>query len=121
MKRIAFGIVLGLFVFAASAQAKPAAKAAKKEVAEAADTQKAVTLSGQIGCGMCAFKVTKTCNDAIRVKEDGKEVVYLFAADAARKHDMAMCKTVRDGKVTGVVSEEDGKKTIKVSKIEFAK
>jgi len=70
---------------------------------------------------MCAFKVAKTCTDAIRVKEDGKDVVYLFAADPARKHDMAMCKTVRDGKVTGVVSEEDGKKTIKVSKIEFAK
>jgi hypothetical protein len=119
MKRIAFGIALSLFAFAASVQA--AKPAAKKEAAPAADVQKTVTLSGQIGCGMCAFKVTKTCADAIRVKEDGKDVVYLFAADPARKHDMAMCKTVRDGKVTGVVSEEDGKKTIKVSKVEYSK
>jgi len=118
MKRIAFGIVLGLFVLAASAQAKPAAK---KEAAPAAEAAKTVTLSGQIGCGMCAFKVTKTCADAIRVNEDGKEVVYLFAADPSRKHDMAMCKSVRDGKVTGVVSEENGQKTIKVSKIETGK
>jgi hypothetical protein len=58
------------------------------------------------------------------VKEDGKDVVYLFTPDPARKHDMAMCESVRDGKVTGVVSDKsdkDGKKTIKVSKIEFGK
>lgn len=47
--------------------------------------------------------------------------IYFFADDPSRKHDSAMCETVRDGKVTGVVSEKGGKKTIKVSKIEFGK
>jgi len=118
MKRIALAIALGLFALAASAQAK---STDKKGPAEVADAQKTVTLTGQIGCGHCAFKVTKSCTDAIRVKENGKDVVYLFATDPSRKHDAAMCESVRDGKVTGIVSEKDGKKTVKVSKIEFAK
>jgi len=32
-----------------------------------------------------------------------------------------MCESVRDGRVTGVVSDKDGKKTIKVSKSELGK
>ena len=86
-----------------------------------ADAQKTVTLSGQIGCGHCAFNVAKSCTDVIRVKENGKDVIYFFTDDPSRKHDTAMCETVRNGKVTGVVGEKDGKKTLKVSKIEFTK
>ena len=118
MKRTVFGIVLGLLAITVSAQGHAADK---QKPAEAADAQKTVTLSGQIGCGHCAFNVGTSCSDVIRVKESGKDVIYFFAADPSRKHDTAMCETVRDGKVTGVVSEKDGKKTIKVSKIEFGK
>jgi hypothetical protein len=118
MKRIALGIALSLFTLAVTAQGK---STDKKEPAKSAEAQKTVTLVGQIGCGHCAFHVTDACTDAILVKENGRDVVYLFAADPARKHDMAMCESVRDGKVTGVVSDKDGKKTIKVSKIEFGK
>jgi len=118
MKRIVLGIALGLFAMAGAAHGKPAEK---KEPAAAADAQKTVTLAGQIGCAHCAFKVANDCADAIRVKEDGKDVVYLFTADPSRKRDMAMCESVREGKVTGIVGEKDGKKTIKVSKIEFGK
>jgi hypothetical protein len=118
MKRIVLGIALSLFVVAGAAYGKPAEK---KEPAAAAEAQKSVTLAGQIGCAHCAFKIGNECADAIRVKEAGKDVVYLFTPDPARKHDTAMCESVRDGKVTGVVSDKDGKKTIKVSKIEFGK
>jgi len=118
MKWMAPGIALILLALTFPAQGKPAVKTAAAKSAEAQET---VTLTGEIGCAHCAFHVTSECADAIRVKENGKGVVYLFAADPARKHDMAMCDGVRDGKVTGIVSEKDGKKTIKVSKIEFGK
>jgi Family of unknown function (DUF6370) len=118
MKRIAFGIVLSLFAVTVSEQGYAADK---QKPAEATDAQKTVTLSGQIGCGHCAFGVAKSCTDVIKVKEDGKDVIYFFTDDPSRKHDTAMCETVRDGKVTGVVAEKDGKKTIKVSKIDFGK
>jgi hypothetical protein len=118
MNRIVFGIALALIVIAVPARAK---SAEKKEPVQATDAQKSVTLTGQIGCAHCAFHVTSECADAIRVSENGKAVVYLFAADPARKHDMSMCEGVRDGKVTGIVGEKDGKKTIQVRKIEFGK
>ena len=118
MKRIVLGISITLFALAGS---RYGVSAEKKEPAPAADAQKSVTLTGQIGCAHCAFKVGTECADAIRVREAGKDVVYLFAPDPSRKHDTAMCESVRDGKVTGVVSDLGGKKTIKVSKIEFGK
>jgi hypothetical protein len=118
MKRIAFGIALGLLALVISGRGNAADK---QKAAETADAQKTVTLSGQIGCGHCALNVTKSCADVIRVKEDGKDVIYFFADDPSRKHDTAMCDSVRDGKVTGVVSEKNGKKTIKVSKVELGK
>jgi hypothetical protein len=118
MTRIVLGIALCLFAAAGTAHGK---STEKKEPATAADAQKTVTLTGQIGCAHCAFKVASDCADAIRVKEDGKDVVYLFTADPSRKHDTAMCESVRDGKVMGIVGEKDGKKTIKVSKIQFGK
>jgi hypothetical protein len=118
MRRIVFRIALALIFVAAPTLA---GATEKKQTTQAADAQKTVTLTGQIGCAHCAFKVTDACTDAIRVKESGKDVVYLFAPDPSRKHDMAMCESVRDGKVTGMVSEKDGQKSIKVSKIEFGK
>lgn len=80
---------------------------------------KEVTLEGEVGCGHCSFgaKVDK-CNDAIRVKEGDKQVVYLFTEGSGGKHDEAMCKKIRQGKVTGSVTEKDGQKWIKVSKID---
>jgi len=118
MKRIVFGIALNLFAVAGAVYGKPAEK---KEPAAAAEAQKSVTLTGQIGCAHCAFKVGNECADAIRVKEAGKDVVYLFTPDPSRKHDTAMCESVRDGQVTGVVSDKNGKRTVKVSKIQFGK
>jgi Family of unknown function (DUF6370) len=118
MKRLALGMILSLLAITVPARGHASDK---QKPAEATDAQKAVTLSGQIGCGHCAFNVAKSCTDVIRVKENGKDVIYFFTDDPSRKHDTAMCETVRDGKVTGVVGEKDGKKTIKVSKIEFGK
>ena len=95
------------------------AVAGKPPVQQAA---KEITLEGEIGCGHCSFgaQVDK-CTDAIRVKEGDKQVVYLFDAEVNGKHDEAMCKQVRTGKVTGTVTEKDGKKFIKVNKLDLTK
>jgi hypothetical protein len=88
---------------------------------QAAD--KEVTLKGTIVCGKCALKQTKKCSNAIQVKEDGKEVVYFFL-DTGNKEDYheAICgKEGKEGKVTGIVSEKDGKKWIKPTKVEYTK
>lgn len=116
MKRLALALLFAAPLTALAADKTPPAKADAK-----ADAQKEVTLVGQIGCGHCTFGVTDSCADAIRVKENGKDVVYLFAADPARKHDESVCDKPREGKVTGTVTEKDGKKLIKVAKIELNK
>ena len=116
MRTLVLALLLTAPVAALAADKTPPAKADAK-----ADAQKEVTLSGQIGCGHCTFGVTDSCADAIRVKENGKDVVYLFAADPSRKHDESVCDKPREGSVTGTVTEKDGKKLIKVAKIDFKK
>jgi len=106
------GFVSFLFAFALCALYPVAATAA-----EAKET----TLTGEIACGKCAFNQEKECHTAIRVKEAGKDVVYLFEGDADKKHHAEICKTTKQGTVTGAVSEKDGKKWIKPSKVEYAK
>jgi len=87
-------------------------------VAHAADP-KPVTLTGSVGCAMCVFKVEKDCHTAIKVTEAGKDVIYLFDAAADKKYHAPVCKEAKPGKVTGVVSEKDGKKYITVSSVEY--
>lgn len=89
--------------------------------ARAAD--KEVTLKGEILCAKCALKVTEKCTTAIVVKEDGKEVTYLFD-DKGNKEEYheAVCGGERKaGTVTGTVAEKDGKRWIKPKKVEYAK
>jgi len=86
--------------------------------AQAADTTP-VTLSGTVGCAKCAFNVEKDCRTAIKVTEGGKDVIYLFDDVAHKKYHEPVCKTTKAGKVTGVVSEKDGKKYITVSNVAY--
>jgi hypothetical protein len=90
---------------------------------QAAD--KEVTLKGTIACAKCALKIegiTK-CTTAIKVKEDGKDVVYLFDDKGSKEeyHEEVCGGATKEGTVTGVVSKKDGKLTIKPSKVEYAK
>jgi hypothetical protein len=88
---------------------------------QAAD--KEVTLTGQIMCAKCELKEAKKCQTVIRVKEDGKEVTYYFL-DRGNKEEYhePVCGSGRKaGTVTGVVTEKEGKKWIKPSKVEYAK
>jgi hypothetical protein len=74
---------------------------------------KEVTLKGTILCAKCELKESKTCQNAIRVKENDKEVVYYFK-DKGNKasYHKEICQGPKDGSVTGKVSEKDGKKYI---------
>jgi hypothetical protein len=76
---------------------------------------KAVTLKGTITCAKCDLKETKACATVIKTK-DG---VFFFDAKSGKKNHKAICTEPKEGSVTGVVSEKDGKKTITVSKVEF--
>ncbi len=52
-------------------------------------------------------------------RKDGKDVVYYFDKDSNKKHHGKICTESKKGKVTGTVSEKDGKKVITVTKVEF--
>jgi hypothetical protein len=90
-----------------------------------ADDKKEVTLKGEVLCAKCALKekgVTK-CTTAIKVKEAGKDVVYYFDDKGSKEeyHEEVCGGATKEGTVTGVVTEKDGKKYVKPSKVEYAK
>jgi hypothetical protein len=82
-----------------------------------AEDEKEKTLKGTITCAKCDLKMSKACHTVIKVKD----TVYWF--DKGSKGYGAthkqICQEAKEGSVTGVVSEKDGKKWIKVSKVDF--
>ncbi len=82
---------------------------------------KEVTLKGKITCSKCECKKTDSCHTVIVVKKGKKAELYYFDADANKQYHKDICKKGKPGTVTGTVSEEDGKKIITVSKLEYAK
>jgi len=90
--------------------------------AQAAD--KEVTLKGKIMCAKCELKLKgiSKCTTCIKVKEGDKEVVYLFLDKGHKEeyHEAVCGGGEKEGTVTGVVSEKDGKKWIKPSKVVYA-
>ena len=85
---------------------------------------KEVTLKGTILCAKCALKEKgiKKCTTAIQVEEAGKTVTY-YLLDKGNKEDYheAVCGgDKKEGTVTGVVSEKDGKKYITPKKVVYA-
>lgn len=103
---VVLGLVLGLATVATAADDK-------KE-------DKAVTLKGKITCAKCDLGKEDKCAVVVVVKEDGKDVIYYFDAKGhAANHTKGanVCKEGKQGSVTGVVSEKDGKKIITVSKV----
>jgi hypothetical protein len=109
--RFVISVAIALaFAFALVVGAQAEAKKAKE-----------VTLKGRITCGKCDLKKDSDCATVIVVKQKGKDVVYYFDADAHKKYHKNICKTPTPGTVKGSVSEEDGKKIITVSSLEFKK
>ncbi len=86
---------------------------------------KEVKLTGNITCAKCELKKATKCETVLVVKEKKGdkevEVIYYFDADSHKKHHSDVCKAGKKGDITGKVTEKDGKKTIAVTKLEFAK
>lgn len=83
---------------------------------QAAD-DKEKTLKGTITCAKCDLKVpgqTK-CHTVVKVKD----TVYWFDPAGSKKYHKPICTEAKEGTVTGVVSEKDGKKWVKVSDVKF--
>jgi Family of unknown function (DUF6370) len=83
----------------------------------AEDDKKAETFKGTITCAKCDLGETKVCANVIKTKIDDKEVVLYFK-DAGPKapYHGKVCRAAKEGSVTGVVSEKDGKKWITPAK-----
>jgi hypothetical protein len=86
------------------AAAPPATAAAPTPPAKAGQE---VTLKGELGCGKCSFKKTAACQNVLKVKEGGKDVMYFLAENAVSedKHE-AVCSGTKPATVTGTVAEE---------------
>src|SRR4051794_16547583 len=101
VKLLTFLFAVGVFVTAAQVRA---------------DDKKEVTLKGDITCAKCDLKLVKDkCATVIKVKENGKDVVYYFDDAGHKKYHGKVCTESKEGSVTGAVSEKDGKKIITVS------
>jgi hypothetical protein len=80
------------------------------------------TLEGTLTCTKCALKETKACGHALIVKEGDKNVTYYLVDKGGKEpYHKNCCQEDVPAKVTGKVSEKDGKKTIEDPKVEVKK
>ena len=111
----AWAVALGLVAVLAMAVSLQAADKGDKDKAE-------VTLKGTLVCGKCALKETDDCTNVLQVKEGDKTVNYYIDDEGkGAEYHKAICQAGKAGKpftVTGAVTEKDGKKHIKASKVE---
>jgi hypothetical protein len=89
-----------------------------------AEEKKETKLTGTLVCGKCTLKETPKCSNVLQVKEGDKTVNY-FLDDQGNKeaYHEGVCggEKVEGVTVTGTVSEKDGKKWIKPTKVETKK
>jgi hypothetical protein len=89
-----------------------------------AEDKKEVKLTGTLVCSKCSLKTTPKCGNALQVKE-GDKVVNYFLDDKGNAEDYheGVCggDKIENVTVTGTVSEKDGKKYIKPTKVELKK
>jgi hypothetical protein len=89
-----------------------------------AEDKKEVKLTGTLVCGKCMLKETPKCSNVLQVKEGDKTVNY-FLDDKGNKEDYheGVCggEKTEHVTVTGIVTEKDGKKWVKPTKVETKK
>lgn len=84
------------------------------------DDAKVKTIKGEAVCAKCELHETDKCQTAIRTKEDGKDVIYYAVNnDVAKKFHGKICQAPAKVTAVGTVEEKDGKKTIKLTKIDL--
>jgi hypothetical protein len=83
---------------------------APSDATKAEDQGKEVTLKGTLGCGKCSFKTTTSCQNILKVKEGGKEVMYYLAANpTSEKNHEEVCDGPKSATVKGTVTQEEAK------------
>jgi hypothetical protein len=80
---------------------------------------KEVTIKGKITCAKCDLGVEKKCMTVIVTKKDGKDVTIYLDKDGDSKNHAAICSSPKDGSITGVITDDGKKKTIKVKTLKF--
>ena len=83
-----------------------------------------VTLEGKIACAKCTLKKAdaKECQNVLLVKDaDGKTAEYYITVNKTAEEFGEVCTNTTEAKVTGTVSEKDGRKWITASKVEASK
>ena len=86
-----------------------------------ADEEKAVTMEGKVTCPKCELKKADKCATVLVVKKGDEETIYWFDKDSHSKDHKEICSEGKAAKVTATVTEKDGKKWLKVTKLEWAK
>jgi hypothetical protein len=82
---------------------------------------KEVKLTGTLVCGSCKLNESKKCANVLQVKEKDKVINYWLsdkANDEPYHEKICGGGELKDVTVTGAVSEKDGKKWVKASKVE---
>jgi len=82
-------------------------------------SSKQVTLKGTITCAKCDLKLQDKCATVIKVKKDGKDVIYYFDPDSNKKFHKDVCNEAKEGTVTGTTAEKNDKQWVKASKVEY--
>jgi hypothetical protein len=91
--------------------------------ADDAPAGKDVTITGSMVCGKCTLHETKTCQNVVQVKQDGKTVNYYLKQNDISKaaHEPICGGSAEQVTVTGTVVEKDGKEILTPKKIEPVK
>jgi len=87
--------------------------------AQAADAPAETTVKGTMKCAKCSLKEADACQAVLVVKDGDKEIKYYIVGPKAGAEHKEICKADKENvTLTGVVTEKDGKKEIKVTKAE---
>lgn len=93
-------------------------------LADKPEPAKEVKLVGTLVCGKCALSIPGKCSNVLQVK-DGDKLVNYFLDDGGAKeaYHEGVCggDKVPGVTVVGTVTEKDGKKFIKPTKVEMKK
>ena len=81
--------------------------------------EKTVTLEGKMICAKCNLKEEglEKCQNVLVVETDGEKTHYYLAENEANKEFGDVCEAAKQARVTGSVSEKDGKMWIAASEI----
>ncbi|MFO0804902.1 MAG: hypothetical protein U0791_17480 [Gemmataceae bacterium] len=90
-------------------------------VADEKPAAKEVKLTGTLVCGACKLNESKKCTNVLQVKDKDKTINYWLTDkgnDEPYHEKVCGGGELKDVTVTGVVTEKDGKKTVKASKVD---